>query len=89
MLETAAALLIAEPLVAVVFSAIAGGAAQTKFKKLWDPPREGVDELEVALLRAAFEAVVDCYTQALDDKAAHLSSKQQKAIKAAIAKFRN
>ena len=46
MLETAVALSIVKPLVGVVFSGIVGGAAQAKFKKLWDLPREGVDDLE-------------------------------------------
>ena len=88
MLETAAALVIVKPLVGIVLSAIAGVAASNLYEKIWHRPREGVDELEVGLLKAAFHAVVDCYTQALDDEASSFSHEQRKAINARIPKFR-
>ncbi len=66
MLETAAAFLVfVKPLAGIVLSAIAGVAASDLYKKIWDRPRAGVDELEVALLKAAHHDVIDCYTRGL------------------------
>ncbi len=81
MLETALALSIVVPLAKVVFSGIVGGAARDKFKKLWDLPRKDVDDVEVALLQAALQAVIDSHEEALKEEPSRLTKDEKRVVK--------
>ncbi|MCH8149831.1 MAG: NAD(P)H-hydrate epimerase, partial [Planctomycetes bacterium] len=88
MLETAIALLIVKPLAEVVFSGIVGGAAQAKFKTLWTLPRKDVDDVEVALLQSALQAVIDSHKQALKERTARLTKNEKRIVTERIKEFK-
>ena len=88
MLEIAIALKTVVPLAGAVFSGIVGGAAQAKFKKLWDLPRKDVDDVEVALLQAALQAVIDSHEQALKDEASRFTKDEERVINERVKEFR-
>ena len=88
MLEIAIALKIVVPIAGAVFSGIAGGIAHAKFKKLWDLPREDVDDVEVALLQAALQAVIDSHKWALKTKTVRLTRDEKRVVNETIREFK-
>ena len=87
MIETAIALAVVVPLAGTVFSGIAGGVAYAKFKRLWDLPRKDVDDVAVALLQAALQAVIDLHNRALKAETPGLTKDEKRVVKERIKEF--
>ncbi len=88
MIETAIALAVVVPLAGTVFSGIAGGVAYAKFKRLWDLPRRDVDDVEVALVQAALQAVIDLHKRALTEETRRLTEDEKRVVKERIKEFK-
>ena len=88
MLETAIALIVVAPLAEMVLSGIVSGGAYDLAKKLWDKPREDVDDIEVALLTSALRAAVDCCDRALKEAKATLNRDESRRVRKASRGFK-
>ena len=86
MMETAIKAIII--LVGFVIAGIIGSAAFAWIKRLWHLRRKDADELEVAELQAALQAVLDIYKKALRAKTHRPTRDQKHALKKKTKEFR-